>query len=219
MYHNGVGSPPRTWGRLPAASAAPFAQRFTPTYVGQTCPMTARAGSSPVHPHVRGADDATNNKAVAGSGSPPRTWGRRNKPPSNPLVPRFTPTYVGQTHGKPRIWLHLGGSPPRTWGRRRHTGEHHHQRRFTPTYVGQTHTSDGVNHTEWTSNVCMISPVSGCRRADILSFSSHRRFPLSQNPTRPAGARNPRTRHRRQRAKKESRCPANPCHYRERRLV
>ena len=91
-----------------------------------------------VHPHARGADFCPGQSARFGSGSSPRTWGRRGKRTSTHSSLRFIPTHVGQT---PAPVIRLGaasvhphargadaravsvnarqpGSSPRTWGRR-----------------------------------------------------------------------------------------------------
>ena len=154
----GGGSPPRTWGRRRARRAVPGVRRFTPTYVGQTPGTGAGTASTSVHPHVRGADLAKKASIAASSGSPPRTWGRLTAPGSGFTLPRFTPTYVGQTRARvphPRgtpVHPHVrgadttpgpmatreSGSPPRTWGRHGPPWGGRRTVRFTPTYVGQT---------------------------------------------------------------------------------
>ena len=133
------GSPPRAWGRLRGgrtstrkAAVHPHVRgadsqnregvrvddRFTPTCVGQTLkyiadtsglsgspprawgrptPYPSGGPRRPVHPHVRGAD------------------GKRYGQPLP--VCRFTPTCVGQTHGRQPTAPGRSGSPPRAWGR------------------------------------------------------------------------------------------------------
>ena len=89
------GSPPRAWGRWSSRRNRAFASRFTPTCVGtiQTTLLVARLTT--VHPHVRGDDvpNATPSSLIIGS--PPRAWGRCDRPQLCHLGYRFTPTCVG----------------------------------------------------------------------------------------------------------------------------
>ncbi len=51
----GSGSSPHTWGILKTKRMIQNENRFIPTYVGHTWPLTLRRGKKPVHPHIRGA--------------------------------------------------------------------------------------------------------------------------------------------------------------------
>jgi putative phage-type endonuclease len=70
--------------------------RFTPTCVGQMIVGDDDGCSRAVHPHVRGADLGGDTKGEGSDGSPPRAWGRCGFHQIHSLVPRFTPTCVGQ---------------------------------------------------------------------------------------------------------------------------
>src|SRR5207302_1653998 len=93
----GTGSPPRTWGRLMAASQFHRTSRFTPTHVGKTWSRASRSPCASVHPHARGEDASRALRRSARSGSPPRTWGRLRLFLHRLLSVRFTPTHVGKT--------------------------------------------------------------------------------------------------------------------------
>src|SRR5262249_23517466 len=71
------GSPPRTWGRRAAPAPPAAGPRFTPTHVGKTARGMTATATCTVHPHARGEDLKTIWARSASSGSPPRTWGRR----------------------------------------------------------------------------------------------------------------------------------------------
>ena len=91
---------------------------------------------SPVHPHMCGEYYDLVGVPVPVIGSPPRVWGillERNRTSASN---RFTPTRVGNTHGKglqshpppvhphacgeylggSNLWIRFVGSPPRVWG-------------------------------------------------------------------------------------------------------
>ncbi len=154
------GSPPRTWGRRPAGVVQGNDGRFTPTHVGKTPCSPLQTAPPSVHPHARGEDSSRWAKRRPVTGSPPRTWGRRQAGVLSAAGSRFTPTHVGKTSGEREdstgVAVHphargedgcnsfhaafACGSPPRTWGRR---GDRQHEvgpRRFTPTHVGKTPT-------------------------------------------------------------------------------
>ncbi len=135
----GIGSPPRAWGRLGCSHDPRVPRRFTPTCVGKTHPLQRRPLSRPVHPHVRGEDAIDFASDGVQFGSPPRAWGRQQSPWRCGRPSRFTPTCVGKTHGPSRrrrsfsVHPHVrgedtapgstictrSGSPPRAWGRPR----------------------------------------------------------------------------------------------------
>ena len=160
------GSPPRPWGRRGSHPARARDHRFTPTPVGTAGPSTGSATPSAVHPHARGDGGSTSLRSAAGSGSPPRPWGRLQRRLSLPWLVRFTPTPVGTAAPTPRgvasppVHPHargdggadLGsaivrvGSPPRPWGR---PGADVHlglRDRFTPTPVGTARERDRLTH-------------------------------------------------------------------------
>ena len=90
------GSPPRAWGRLEHEVSKRFGSRFTPTCVGK---MTAHVSIGPsyaVHPHVRGEDQTAASSRRTPYGSPPRAWGRWQRPENRFRDYRFTPTCVGK---------------------------------------------------------------------------------------------------------------------------
>ncbi len=131
-----VGSPPRAWGHLDAASEVALLPRFTPTCVGTSL------GFIPY--------------SYTGNGSPPRAWGHLNTISQWDGVSRFTPTCVGTSAGagsarRPSRFTPTcvgtssesiekdcppGGSPPRAWGHLGHDNRVAVLIRFTPTCVG-----------------------------------------------------------------------------------
>ena len=130
------GSPPRMWGILCHLECYTLCYRFTPTYVGNTSPMSIAPHIAPVHPHVCGEYLIRAITAYRINGSPPRMWGILLPLPPFPLPNRFTPTYVGNTPSMiirksllpvhPHVCGEYGsgtkrkcrtyGSPPRMWG-------------------------------------------------------------------------------------------------------
>ncbi len=70
------GSPPRAWGRLCNREASDRSLRFTPACVGTICRHGLPGSVRPVHPRVRGDDDAARIAIPSVRGSPPRAWGR-----------------------------------------------------------------------------------------------------------------------------------------------
>ena len=161
----GLGSPPRAWGRRHAARAHHL--------------------RAPVHPHVRGDDGHFLPRLARLFGSPPRAWGRRARRALGRRAARFTPTCVGTTaalaeHGlgvrftptcvgttfgggdsyddvpvHPHVRGDDGGrvddheapagSPPRAWGRPAGARVLLGASRFTPTCVGTTMRAAGTS--------------------------------------------------------------------------
>ncbi len=152
------GSPPRAWGRRLRLSVRLSGPRFTPTRVGQTFAKSIGLTRSAVHPHACGADRIVEEMTRIALGSPPRVWGRQINERVTAIIPRFTPTRVGQTFCRaarpfaPPVHPHacgadaepdgifdnLLGSPPRVWGRPCPMSTPSRSPRFTPTRVGQT---------------------------------------------------------------------------------
>ncbi len=91
------GSPPRVWGRLLALRTRMTPLRFTPTRVGKTIRPPSRCEQRSVHPHACGEDALGHFLTRARGGSPPRVWGRRQRPSFTLQPLRFTPTRVGKT--------------------------------------------------------------------------------------------------------------------------
>jgi len=91
------GSPPRVWGRHLSKRLCSRPYRFTPTRVGKTPPSPPPSALPSVHPHACGEDILTAAEAQPASGSPPRVWGRQDRPARVHAVVRFTPTRVGKT--------------------------------------------------------------------------------------------------------------------------
>ena len=131
------GSSPRTWGiRLAGRGAGRLRRfiptcvghtagrlrlrnrvaRFIPTCVGHTPPWPARASSSTVHPHVRGAYHFTSRPLSETYGSSPRAWGIRRCEEAAPVRFRFIPTCVGHTSWNISQAFSITGSSPRAWG-------------------------------------------------------------------------------------------------------
>ena len=115
--HGEAGSPPRAWGRLGDRHPRAASLRFTPTCVGKTPTFAGKSATTSVHPHVRGEDCPSFATPRHDAGSPPRAWGRRNRPNRTPATWRFTPTCVGKTNWHSLRLSHCPGSPPRAWGR------------------------------------------------------------------------------------------------------
>ena len=112
------GSPPRVWGILTIGTDFRYADRFTPTCVGNTfigselivlldgSPPTCvgntlflwrPCSTNAVHPHVCGEYGCAGFTICLNSGSPPRVWGIHSSLTSILSATRFTPTCVGNT--------------------------------------------------------------------------------------------------------------------------
>ena len=158
-------TPPRAWGRLCSPVAITVTVRNTPTSVGKTAFSTSAPAFIRKHPHERGEDFCTGNRAEYATETPPRAWGR--------LIviilhsQRFgnTPTSVGKTpypcirqgchrkHPHERgedLWHRntrrkRGETPPRAWGRLLDAKAASAGQRNTPTSVGKTGLGYGIS--------------------------------------------------------------------------
>ncbi len=133
-----TGSPPRAWGRPRIGSSFSCTHRFTPTCVGKTETTSSRLPHWPVHPHVRGEDDAAGLLHRSVPGSPPRAWGRRSWRRQERALTPVHPHVRGEDAATSRRMIVPSGSPPRAWGRRERYTDLLHRQRFTPTCVGKT---------------------------------------------------------------------------------
>ena len=135
-----------------------FANRFTPTPVGNTISVLAATQLTTVHPHACGEYTVCPCRCSCLIGSPPRLWGILVLNFKDAAARRFTPTPVGNTQGgrvaltPPAVHPHACGeyhdqldriyerigSPPRLWGIRCRIACFAWLRRFTPTPVGNT---------------------------------------------------------------------------------
>ena len=153
-----TGSPPRVWGILVSCFLLCSQIRFTPTCVGNTSRTAILRQILAVHPHVCGEYSTGNPPHLDSIGSPPRVWGIPYSRTRSGLLPRFTPTCVGNTKlplfsfsafsvhphvcGEYEVTrkeiLVIHGSPPRVWGILKQLRNIPSDRRFTPTCVGNT---------------------------------------------------------------------------------
>ena len=69
------GSSPRMWGTRFADMTGMQADRFIPTYVGNTAARISSFIGSPVHPHVCGEHRCIIELTLHSDGSSPRMWG------------------------------------------------------------------------------------------------------------------------------------------------
>ena len=93
-----AGSSPRMWGTLCANPCLAPCHRFIPTHVGNTKLQSLTLTESAVHPHACGEHSWKYSKICSCTGSSPRMWGTPQDTPINPVVGRFIPTHVGNTH-------------------------------------------------------------------------------------------------------------------------
>ena len=70
-----IGSSPRMWGTLFARLYTRAAERFIPTYVGNTQRLSMHLYRLAVHPHVCGEHSLSSICIQLYSGSSPRMWG------------------------------------------------------------------------------------------------------------------------------------------------
>ena len=96
----GGGSPPHTWGILFLGSYSVSDARITPTYMGNTTDYMKEYMMHEDHPHIHGEYVRPSNLLTTVLGSPPHTWGIRLGIPFYILVPRITPTYMGNTESR-----------------------------------------------------------------------------------------------------------------------
>ena len=152
------GSSPHTWGIPSTRSLDCCFDRFIPTYVGNTVRCSFSAKYPPVHPHIRGEHWWLYRARYMVTGSSPHTWGTPLNSYCCGMVPRFIPTYVGNTNGAnafrieravhPHIrgehftlnplFTLITGSSPHTWGTHGISFTILTVSRFIPTYVGNT---------------------------------------------------------------------------------
>ena len=150
------GSPPPTWGQYRLACVQRSHHRFTPTNVGTIGTTTSTKPRWTVHPHARGDNGPTPERAKTINGSPPRPWGQSRVALEALYRVRFTPTLVGtmnypaqhvsmtSVHPHQRgdneadktADLYHCGSPPRSWGQSPQSVIRSGHFRFTPTLVG-----------------------------------------------------------------------------------
>ena len=132
-------TPPRAWGRLCASVTGPLKAGNTPTCVGKTVLAVCRSATTRKHPHVRGEDRPHAKRTTQPMETPPRAWGRLQKPRREVEAVGNTPTCVGKTSTRLdtrpplRKHPHVRGedfsaayinwsrteTPPRAWGRPR----------------------------------------------------------------------------------------------------
>ena len=114
-WANGIGTPPRVWGRANFQLQSIRPIRDTPTCVGKSQLRSLRLLRAGGHPHVCGEELVDVSIVNLILGTPPRVWGRAY-PPAVPCLPcRDTPTCVGKSN-------HLGKTDqatghPTVWGR------------------------------------------------------------------------------------------------------
>ena len=85
------------WGTLLKGLLLPLAERFIPTYVGNTAAIREQEITVAVHPHVCGEHKLDGQQLCWHSGSSPRMWGTRVYKLHHLDRVRFIPTYVGNT--------------------------------------------------------------------------------------------------------------------------
>ena len=91
----GIGSPPRVWGHPEHVLDVLHPDRFTPTRVGTSSPISLMAHAFAVHPHACGDISLKTRPLSTRCGSPPRVWGHPHDTLFILAIQRFTPTRVG----------------------------------------------------------------------------------------------------------------------------
>ncbi len=152
------GSSPRMWGTHRFVDRICRINRFIPTHVGNTGPITVSYKPVPVHPHACGEHSPKGQMILNSNGSSPRMWGTLKGGEWLFHQNRFIPTHVGNTPADPLplpgVSVHphacgehplsppdlvvILGSSPRMWGTRRHPHLPASPYRFIPTHVGNT---------------------------------------------------------------------------------
>ena len=136
-----IGSSPHTWGTQCHPPAPPTCDRFIPTHVGNTSPVTVTARPVTVHPHTRGEHVASSSNEFNLLGSSPHTWGTL-VPPANQSRERQVHPHTRGEHQRPYPLISEAcGSSPHTWGTPLAILPHFVCVRFIPTHVGNTPTS------------------------------------------------------------------------------
>src|SRR5579875_1773430 len=93
----GYGSPPRARGQRVREYGELRHRRFTPACAGTTCFQAPEAFRQPVHPRVRGDNQAARCNGRVERGSPPRARGQLELYRTLFLDTRFTPACAGTT--------------------------------------------------------------------------------------------------------------------------
>ena len=152
------GSPPRMRGKPPCSGGQAGAARITPAHAGKTRFTPAVYTSYTDHPRACGENMSCPSGFPAGSGSPPRMRGKRERRDRVTMQERITPAHAGKTRSTfsilathadhPRACGENGhrqshrdgdcGSPPRMRGKLGSRGLVVSTRRITPAHAGKT---------------------------------------------------------------------------------
>jgi len=154
-----IGSSPHAWGTPETNRIRRVPCRFIPTRMGNTpCPPSP-LHLQPVHPHTHGEHVLLFFLLSPLLGSSPHAWGTLPLSASQPAIPRFIPTRMGNTrvaapapppvtvhphtHGEHshhrRVTTNPYGSSPHAWGTRGQESVSVIQTRFIPTRMGNTY--------------------------------------------------------------------------------
>ena len=112
--------------------------RITPTYMGNTTPPLTATPQFQDHPHIHGEYLTIYQQITNRLGSPPHTWGIRQKHCSCKSKSGITPTYMGNTRSFAQCLAafqdhpHIHGEYNRCPLRQLMVS------RITPTYMGNT---------------------------------------------------------------------------------
>ena len=112
------GSSPRMWGTPFLLRGSTGADRFIPTYVGNTLIRYSTPLLRAVHPHVCGEHTLRTHTTTSSRGSSPRMWGTPWTSADVLNTTRFIPTYVGNTFHLASK-LYLGAVHPHVCGEHR----------------------------------------------------------------------------------------------------
>ena len=99
------GSPPRIWGILHLTAVDHASSGITPTYMGNTRKAPVPGPKDWDHPHVYGEYTTISPLRLCWIGSPPRIWGIQVVSFGNGLVGGITPTYMGNTRTRIKLFL------------------------------------------------------------------------------------------------------------------